>query len=227
MRRFDASFVARHRARLAAGLEAPPPSLSAMPARLRGYLRGASEPCAAPVVSRADPAPPRIDPAAPVRVLGVDTSLRCTGLAIVDGRGADARFVDARPVPNPARRSIPECLVHIADTLESYIDEFHPDEVAMEGIFFCKNPRTALVLGHARGVVVLVCARRGLVPREYPPASVKRAATGVGSATKDQMRRMMQRLFGLPELPQEDSADALAIALAHIHERRIELMRRT
>lgn len=215
MRRFDAAFVARHRARLAAGVGAPAPRLSAVARRL-----GAG--CATAPMGDASAA----DPAAPVRVMGVDTSLRCTGLAVVDARGSDIRFVDARPVPNPPRRCLPDCLVHIAETLESYIDEFHPDEVAMEGIFFCKNPRTALVLGHARGTVVLVCARRGLVPREYPPASVKRATTGTGSATKDQMQRMMQRLFGLRELPQEDSADALAIALTHIHERRIALLRR-
>ena len=94
----------------------------------------------------------------------------------------------------------------------------------MEGIFFCKNARTALVLGHARGVVALVCARHGLVPAEYPPARVKRATVGAGAASKDQVQRMMQRMFGLPDLPQEDSADALAIAITHVHERRLSLL---
>ena len=172
------------------------------------------------------PAVPPPDPAARVRVVGIDTSLRCTGLAVVDAVGARFEFVDCRPVPNPARRTLPECLLNIADTLGAYLEEFRPDEVAMEGIFFCKNARTSLILGHARGVVVETCARRGLPMHEYPPARVKRAVTGSGSATKDQMQRMMQRVFGLPELPQEDSADALAIALAHLHERRLAALAR-
>ena len=161
-----------------------------------------------------------------IRVAGIDTSLRCTGLAAVDATGSRISFVDCRPIPNPARRPLPECLVHIADMLEAYLDEFRPDEIAMEGIFFCKNARTSLILGHARGVVVAACARRGLPMHEYPPARVKRAVTGTGAATKDQMRRMMQRVFGLPELPQEDSADALAIALTHLHERRLSALAR-
>ena len=112
-------------------------------------------------------------------------------------------------------------LVRIADTLDAYLDEFRPDEVAMEGIFFCKNARTSLVLGHARGVVVATCARRGLPMAEYPPARVKQAVTGTGRATKGQMQRMMQRVFALPDLPQEDAADALAIAMTHAHARRL------
>ncbi len=212
MRRFDASFVERYRRRRA--LEDFAAAADAgSGASLRATSRQGESGGGA-----------LVQPPAKVRVLGVDTSLRCTGLAIVDSVGSDVRFVDARPIPNGPRKSIPECLVSIADTLERYIEEFRPDEVAMEGIFFCKNPRTALVLGHARGVVVLGCARHGLVPSEYPPTRVKRAVTGGGSATKDQMQRMMQRMFGLPDLPQEDAADALAIAVTHCHDRRIAAM---
>ena len=214
MRGFDASFVEKYRARRAAQsagetVPAPPPARRTVPPRA--------------TVATAAPTP---DPAARVRVVGIDTSLRCTGLAAVDATGSRISFVDCRPIPNPARRPLPECLVHIADMLEAYLDEFRPDEIAMEGIFFCKNARTSLILGHARGVVVAACARRGLPMHEYPPARVKRAVTGTGAATKDQMRRMMQRVFGLPELPQEDSADALAIALTHLHERRLSALAR-
>jgi crossover junction endodeoxyribonuclease RuvC len=190
---------------------------------VRGLPRAAGRAGARDARRAAGPAP---DPAARVRVVGIDTSLRCTGLAAIDAAGSRFEYVDCRPVPNPARLSLPECLVRIADALEAYLDEFRPDEIAMEGIFFCKNARTALILGHARGVVVATCARRGLPMHEYPPARVKRAVTGTGSATKDQMQRMMQRVFGLPDLPQEDSADALAIALAHVHERRVAALAR-
>jgi len=214
---FDARFVEQYRARRAAQSAGEPAPARPSPAPPRGLphrMRATPE---------VDPAP---DPNARVRVVGIDTSLRCTGLAVVDAVGANFSFVDCRPVPNPARLSLPECLVRIGDALEAYLDEFRPDEIAMEGIFFCKNARTSLILGHARGVVVATCARRGLPMHEYPPARVKRAVTGSGSATKDQMQRMMQRVFGLPSLPQEDSADALAIALAHLHERRLSALAR-
>ena len=89
----------------------------------------------------------------------------------------------------------------------------------MEGIFFCKNPRTALLLGHARGVLLSVCAEAGVPVYEYPPTRVKQAVTGTGSATKDQIQRMMMRVLALPELPQEDAGDALAIAITHLHTR--------
>lgn len=207
MKGFDSRFLEQYRARRAAGEPAPPPRAP----------RAAFRP-ALPFVP-ANGSPER------VRILGVDTSLRCTGLAVVESEGTSVRFVDCRPIRNPARLTLPECLVNIAETLERYIDEFAPDEVAMEGIFFCKNARTSLVLGHARGVVVATCARRSLPMAEYPPARVKQAVTGTGRATKDQMQRMMQRVFGLPQLPQEDSADALAIALAHAHSRRLAALR--
>lgn len=201
VKRFSANFVDEYRARLAAGKSAPAP-------RGPGIKKTAPSFLAKP------------DPTKRIRILGIDTSLRCTGLAVIDAQGAHASFVDCRPIPNPARLTMPECLVRIAETLDAYLDEYKPDEVAMEGIFYCKNVRTTLILGHARGVVVSLCARRHLPIFEYPPTRVKQAVTGNGKATKDQMQRMMQAVFSLPDLPQEDSADALAIALAHVHARR-------
>ena len=214
MRGFDAAFVARYRERRAAGLSGGAPADPRAAAAFRApAVRGPLS-----LGGRGDAL---VGGNAPLRVVGIDTSLRCTGLAALEDRGGTPVFLDCRPVPNPAKRPLPECLVEIADRLAGFLDEWAPDEIAMEGIFFCKNARTALVLGHARGVVVEVCARRRLPVHEYPPSRVKRAVTGVGSATKEQMQRMMQTLFHLPEPPQEDSADALAIALTHLNERRL------
>ena len=238
MRGFDASFVEKYRARRAAQaageVPSPTPPARALPQSAPPPARALPQSASATrgpsgrasATRGAGAGAPVPDPAARVRIVGIDTSLRCTGLAVIDAIGSTPRFVDCRPIPNPARRTLPECLVRIADALEAYLDEFRPDEIAMEGIFFCKNARTSLILGHARGVVVATCARRGLPMHEYPPARVKRAVTGSGSATKDQMQRMMQSVFGLPALPQEDSADALAIALTHLHERRIAALAR-
>ncbi len=204
--KFNAAFVNAYKARRAAETAAE-----------SAPRRGTSVPAST------DPSPdPPPGSTGSVRVMGVDTSLRCTGLAILDCRrgSSEPELVDMRPIPCPARLSIPECLVKISDTIEAYLDEFTPDEVAMEGIFFCKNARTALILGHARGVVVAACARRRLPIFEYPPSRVKRALAGTGSATKFQMQTMVQRMFGLEELPQEDSADAVAMAVTRLHERR-------
>lgn len=159
-------------------------------------------------------------PEKPLRILGIDTSLRSTGIAILESDGRTERCLDLRPIRNPANRSLGECLVHIRKTLAEYIEQWNPDEAAMEGIFFLKNAKTSLILGHARGVVVETCAEHSLNPAEYSPTRVKKALTGGGSATKSDMQRMVMRLFSLPELPQEDAADALAIALAHLHARR-------
>lgn len=161
-------------------------------------------------------------PENPIRILGIDTSLRSTGIAILESDGRTERCLDLRPIRNPASRSLGECLVHIRQFLSDYIEQWHPDEAAMEGIFFLKNARTSLILGHARGVVVETCAEHGLAPSEYSPTRVKKALTGGGNATKSDMQRMVMRLFSLPETPQEDAADALAIALTHFHARRFK-----
>lgn len=216
MRGFDAAFVERYRAMRSAGA-----AEGRQPAAAAAGRRSAAAHTVRGVLSRGGAGDALVGGNAPLRVVGIDTSLRCTGLAAIEDGGMGPVFLDCRPVPNPARRSLPECLVEIADRLNEYLDEWAPDEIAMEGIFFCKNARTALVLGHARGVVVETCARRHLPMHEYPPSKVKRAATGVGSASKAQMQRMMQTVFKLREEPQEDAADALAIALTHLNERRL------
>jgi len=152
------------------------------------------------------------------RVLGVDASLRSTGLGIVESVGGVLKCVDARHVKNKPALLLSECLANLKRTTEAYIEEFKPDEAAFEGIFFFKNPKTALILGHARGVILSVCAAAGIPVYEYPPTRVKQATTGGGAAVKGQMQAMMMSMLKLPELPQEDAADALAIAITRIHE---------
>ena len=156
---------------------------------------------------------------AKLRVLGIDASLRSTGLGIVESAAGALRMVDCRPVKNRPGAPLSQCLLNLAETLRTHLAEFKPEEAAMEGIFFCKNARTALLLGHARGVLLAVCAEAGVPVCEYPPTRVKQAVTGTGSATKDQVQRMMMRTLALPELPQEDAGDALAIAITHLHAR--------
>jgi crossover junction endodeoxyribonuclease RuvC len=91
--------------------------------------------------------------------------------------------------------------------------------VAIEGAFFHKNAKTAMILGQARGVAIAACAARGLPIYEYAPRRVKQAVVGAGGASKDQVRQMVMAMLGLREEPQEDASDALAIAVCHLHNR--------
>lgn len=92
-----------------------------------------------------------------------------------------------------------------------------PDAVALEGGFFCKNVKTAVILGEARGVVIAACAGAGVPVYEYSPRRVKQAVVGFGNAGKEQVQKMVMAILRLDEKPHEDAADALAIALCHLH----------
>lgn len=150
-----------------------------------------------------------------MRIIGIDTSLRSTGVGIIEKAGSSLRLVEAITLSIPATRPLSECLRRIDAGLTEFIATYAPDCVAVEGIFYCKNVRTAVTLGEARGVVIAACARVHLPVFEYSPRRVKQALVGHGDASKDQVARMVMRLLGLAETPQEDSADALAMAICH------------
>lgn len=154
-----------------------------------------------------------------VRILGVDTSLRSTGLGVIDVDGMKITYVASTNISNPAKRSLPDCLKHIREVVEEYLSLYKPDEVAIEGVFYSRNLKTTLILGEARGVVICCCAEHGLPIYEYSPKRVKQATTGTGTAIKEQMQRMIAAQLALDFMPQEDAADALSIALSHSHAR--------
>ena len=152
-------------------------------------------------------------------ILGVDTSLRSTGVAVLEVKGQQMRALAYGRIHNKPKVKHSECLAAIHREIELLIKEFSPDEVAIEGAFFAKNAKTAMILGQARGAVLAVSALCSLPVYEYSPRSVKQAVVGVGSAQKAQVAAMIVRLLGLAEPPQEDAADALAIAICHAHQR--------
>jgi crossover junction endodeoxyribonuclease RuvC len=152
-----------------------------------------------------------------MRVLGIDTSLRSTGLGVVEAEGSRLRAVEYGTLKIPPKPPLSECLKQIHDGIDSLLERVRPDAVAVEGIFFSRNVKTAVALGQARGVAICVCASRGVPVYEYAPRRVKQAVVGVGSASKEQVRRMLVKLLGLQEPPQEDAGDALAIAICHLH----------
>ena len=154
-----------------------------------------------------------------VRVLGIDTSLRSTGIAVVEAQGNRLRAVEYSAIRIPASEPLSECLRHLAEGLAGIIDRTTPQAAAVEGVFFSRNARTAALLGSARGVAIAGCALRGIDIYEYAPRRVKQAVVGFGGASKQQVRSMMMSMLALEDEPQEDAGDALAIAVCHLHSR--------
>jgi crossover junction endodeoxyribonuclease RuvC len=152
-----------------------------------------------------------------IRVLGVDTSLRSTGVALVQARGAAYETLEYQLVKNPAGRPLSACLEHLSRAISEIVACGKPQAAALEGIFFCKNVKTAVILGEARGVVIAACACAGVPVYEYSPRRVKQAVVGWGNADKLQVRKMVMSILKLNEEPHEDASDALAIALCHLH----------
>lgn len=150
-------------------------------------------------------------------IIGFDTSLRSTGIGVVQVIGSVRKALYYAPVRIPQSRPMSQAL-HLLDTeVVRVLNEFHPTEAALETVFYAKNARTAMILCHARGVVVMNCAKRGIPVYEYAPSEIKRAVTGSGAAEKTQVQAMVARILSLPPPIQNDAADALAMALTHIH----------
>jgi crossover junction endodeoxyribonuclease RuvC len=152
-----------------------------------------------------------------VIVLGLDPGTAATGYGVVEVAAPGAtRLVECGVVRTDASSPLEQRLSHIFDAVTALILRHRPDTVAVESVFVAKNPRSALVLGHARGAALLAAAKAGVPVAEYAPAMVKKAVVGVGAATKHQVQLMTARLLRLrtPPTP-DDAADGVAIALTH------------
>ncbi|MEI6891911.1 MAG: crossover junction endodeoxyribonuclease RuvC [Pontiella sp.] len=153
-----------------------------------------------------------------VRILGIDTSLRSTGVGIIEVRGSEMRALAYGRIRNKPKLPHSQCLENIYVTISDLIEDHKPNCAAIEGVFFSKNPKTAIVLGQARGAAIAACAVQQLSITEHSPRKVKSAVVGTGTADKIQVAKMVMRLLHLKEQPQEDAADALAIAICHHHQ---------
>jgi crossover junction endodeoxyribonuclease RuvC len=127
------------------------------------------------------------------------------------------RSLEAGRIRNAPKLPLSECLRTIHARVAELIAQYAPDVVAIESVIYGKNAGTMLVLGEARGAVITAAADAGLPIYEYEPRRVKMAVCGNGLAEKEQVQRMVKTLLGLQELPQNDAADALAIAITHAH----------
>jgi crossover junction endodeoxyribonuclease RuvC len=153
-----------------------------------------------------------------VRIFGIDPGSQRTGYGCVETDGRRHHLVTCGAITVAATDSFPERLARIHHELGRHLAECRPDCVAIENLFFASNVRTALKLGHARGVAMLAAVQAGCPVVEYTPAEVKRAVVGYGRADKNQVQQMIRLLLGLREVPSpHDAADALAIAICHLN----------
>ena len=153
-----------------------------------------------------------------VRIFGIDPGSVRTGYGCVESDGTRHRLVICGAITASARQSFPDRLLHIHRELTKFIAEARPDGVAVESLFHAVNARSALQLGHARGVALLAASQAGVAIAEYSPAEIKRAVVGYGRAEKPQVQQMIRLLLGLADAPQPlDVSDALAVAICHLH----------
>jgi crossover junction endodeoxyribonuclease RuvC len=154
-----------------------------------------------------------------MRILGIDPGSRTTGYGMVDSEGNRLRHIDNGIVATNPKDPLAQRLKAIYDGVTRIITVYQPEVVAVEQIFLAKNPQAALVLGHARGTAILAAVNAGLAVHEYTALQVKSAVVGYGRAGKPQVQQMVKVLLNLPEIAQEDAADALGVAICHAHSR--------
>ena len=153
-----------------------------------------------------------------MKVFGIDPGSERTGYGCVETDGSRHRLVSCGAIATDARAAFPDKLLAIHTRLSALLAECRPDTVAVENLFYATNVRTALRLGHVRGVILLAAIEAGCPVSEYTPAEVKRAVVGYGRAEKHQVQEMVRLLLGLRAVPSpNDAADALAVAICHVH----------
>jgi crossover junction endodeoxyribonuclease RuvC len=154
-----------------------------------------------------------------MRVLGIDCGGACTGYGMVEmDSGGGLVYLTCGAIRLSPREPLARRLSQIYDGLGALIVEHRPDEVAIEGIFYALNVKSALLLGQVRGVAMLAAAAAGLEVAEYSPLTIKSSVVGYGRAEKRQVQHMVTRLLSLAEAPEPmDASDALAIAICHLH----------
>lgn len=150
------------------------------------------------------------------RILGIDPGSISTGFGIIDSSGNHSQSVNHGIIQTKSPE-LPVKLHRIYSQLSDIIDHYQPDEVAIEKIFMHRNADSALKLGQARGAAITLCANKKLKIYEYTANQVKQATVGKGHAAKKQVQHMVKVLLCLDKIPQEDAADALAVALCHAH----------
>ena len=151
-------------------------------------------------------------------MLGIDPGTAVTGYGVVraDRPGMPA-LVECGVIRTRARDPLPARLAEIHEGVRELIERHRPDVLSLEDVFYSRNVRTTVVLGHARGVIMLAAEQAGVTVHEYPPAAIKKAVVGTGAASKEQVQFMLTRLLRLKSVPSpSDAADGVAAALTYV-----------
>jgi crossover junction endodeoxyribonuclease RuvC len=160
-----------------------------------------------------------------MRALGLDPGLATTGWGVVEEESGRLTQADFGVVTTAPGQPLANRLQDLYRELTALIALQQPDVAAVEELFFSRNARTALIVGQARGVALLALADAGLAVHEYTPLQVKQAVVGYGQATKHQVQQMVRMLLELPEVPKpHDAADAMAVAICHLHGARFQAL---
>jgi len=153
-----------------------------------------------------------------MKILGIDPGIATTGYGVIDVLGNRFELVDYGVFKTSPEDSLSRRLMHLHEQLSSYIGIHSPQHVSVEELFFNTNAKTALIVGQARGVILLTAEKLGLEATSYTPLQVKSAVCGYGRADKKQVQSMVQRLLNLKAIPKpDDAADALGLAICHAH----------
>jgi crossover junction endodeoxyribonuclease RuvC len=153
-------------------------------------------------------------------ILGIDPGSRKTGFGVICREGARNSYVGSGVIRIP-EVALPERLKIIFDAINEVIARYQPQEVAIENVFMAKSAGSALKLGQARGAAIVAAVSHNLSVSEYEARKVKQSVVGTGAATKAQVQHMVRTLLALPGDPQEDAADALAVALCHANTQKL------
>ena len=149
-------------------------------------------------------------------ILGIDPGVATIGFGLVRAERNRNQLLRYGVITTPPGIPLSNRLLQISNDMEELIHAFHPDEMAVEELFFTKNITTGIAVAHGRGVILLAAEKLGVPVFEYTPMQVKQAVTGYGKAVKPQVQEMTRRLLGLQKVPQpDDTADALALAICH------------
>ena len=160
-----------------------------------------------------------------VRALGIDPGTAIMGYGVVEQRGSSLQSIDYGVLLTEAGAPLPSRLLTLHGRLRTLLAEHRPDVMAVEELFFSRNTTTALAVGHARGVALLAAAEAEIPVAEYTPLQVKDAVVGYGRATKDQVQQMIRTLLRFEAIPKpDDAADALAVAICHLHSARFRAL---
>lgn len=156
-----------------------------------------------------------------MRILGIDPGFAITGYSIIDYQGNKFKLIDSGAFTTKAGESFPLRLTKIYDDLSMIIDEYKPDAISVEELFFNNNVKTAINVAQARGVVLVVGCQKQIPTYEYTPLQIKQAVAGYGRADKIQVQKMVKAILNVEKLPKlDDTTDSMAAAICHAHSAR-------